>query len=406
MTAIASGMAVPNDGAARIAGRPQALAIIVTNAMPILAVASLVPSLPLMLRHFAAVPGSGFLVPMILTIPTLCLGVLSSVGGLLADRLGRRPVLIAALAVFTAAGVAPLFVDDLHTILAIRVLVGLAEACIPTSGNALLGDYFEGDERRQWISLEMVLGPCIGSIMVLAGGYLGTLSWRAPFLLYGVGAIPLLAVYLYAWEPRRRAATLAAELTAPFPWRRALLVGACTLIGAIPFFSQNTQHGRVFAGLGVESTARIGLYATIASIGTMVGAYFYRRYRFATVAQALALSFGCFAVSFVGLSLRPTLAAGVLIDGIGQFAGGLTYTAILAWAVGSFPERYRARGIGIWASAFYLGSFLSTIVVELVRGPDGAFLDSLGRIGAIYGMVSLILVARAMTGRRRAPGLG
>jgi hypothetical protein len=35
-----------------------------------------------------------------------------------------------------------------------------------------------------------------------------------------------------------------------------------------------------------------------------------------------------------------------------------------------------------------------------------ALLDSLGRIGAIYGLVSVILVAHAMIGRRRASGLG
>lgn len=393
--------ALVRDGGSRQAGATQAFSIIIANAMPILAPAALVPSLPLMLRHFHDVPNAGFLVPMILTIPTLCLGMLSSIAGALADRFGRRRILLLALGLFALAGVAPLLMDSLYAILIVRLGVGLAEACIPSSGNALLGDYFTADARRRWISLEMVLGPMIGSIMVLAGGLLGTISWRAPFALYAFGLVPLCAILLWTWEPERRNEEFE-DAAHTFPWGRAAIVAVGTLVAAIPFFSQNIQHGRIFASLGVGSTAHIAICATIASIGTMVGAYFYRRYRFANVGSALALSFGCFAVSFLGLALHPPLLAGIAIDGLGEFAGGLAYTAVLAWAVGSFPGRYRARGIGIWSSSFYLGSFLSAILLEWITGRTADFLLSLGSIGAIYGVLALILSAQRILINRRA----
>jgi len=50
-----------HDGNAHaVAGARQALVLICLNAMPILANASLVPSLPNFLKHFAAVPGANF----------------------------------------------------------------------------------------------------------------------------------------------------------------------------------------------------------------------------------------------------------------------------------------------------------------------------------------------------------
>ena len=55
--------------------------ILAASVMPIMAIISLVPVLPLLEREFASVPGSAFLVPMALTIPALCVALFSPLAG-------------------------------------------------------------------------------------------------------------------------------------------------------------------------------------------------------------------------------------------------------------------------------------------------------------------------------------
>ena len=65
----------------------------------------------------------------------------------------------------TIDAVLPMFFDSLYSIIASRVVVGTAEAAILTVGNALMGDYFDGEHRRQWLGVQMSVGP----IMAMGG---------------------------------------------------------------------------------------------------------------------------------------------------------------------------------------------------------------------------------------------
>ena len=393
-------MSSHHDGNAHaVAGARQALVLICLNAMPILANASLVPSLPNFLKHFAAVPGANFWVPMIITLPTLCIGLFSAVAGVLADRWGRRRLILAALGVFVACGMAPLLLDELHWILLARVGLGIAEACTLTAGNALMGDYFSGETRRKWLSYETILGPIVGSGVLISGGYLGTLWWRGPFLLYGIGLLVPIGVLLLVWEPERKQRETVDATVGSFPWKTAALVSAGTLIAAMPFFSQNIQHGRIFAALGLSSSFDISLYAMMASVGTVLGAYTFRILPVRRIEQILTLVFGLFAISFIALSFKPPLGIGTAIDAIGQLAGGMCYPAVLAWALSRFPPEYRGRGVGVWSGSFYVGSFVSGVVIGVIGRFTDGFLQSLGVIGFACAAISVgLLIANLRAG--------
>lgn len=377
--------------------------LICLNAMPILANASLVPSLPNFLKHFAAVPGATFWVPMIITLPTLCIGLCSALAGVLADRWGRRRLILAALGLFVACGMAPLLLDELHWILLARVGLGIAEACTLTAGNALMGDYFSGETRRKWLSYETILGPIVGSGVLISGGYLGTLWWRGPFLLYGIGLLVLLGVLILLWEPARQQREAVNTTVARFPWKTAALVSAGTLVAAMPFFSQNIQHGRIFASLGLSSSFEISLYAMMASVGTVLGAYTFRILPIRRIEQVLTLVFGLFAISFIALSFKPPLGIGTAVDAIGQLAGGMCYPAVLAWALSRFPPEYRGRGVGVWSGSFYVGSFVSGVVIGVLGHFTDGFLQSLGVIGFACAAIAVGLLLRSLWSRSPAP---
>jgi MFS family permease len=68
---------------------------------------------------------------------------------------------------------------------------------------------------------------------------------------------------------------------------------------------------------------------------------------------------------------------------------------LVFWATNQLDVRHRGRGMGFWSSAFFLGQFVSPVVVGLVRGASGggilsAFL-TLGVVSAAAAAVSLLL---------------
>lgn len=391
-------------GGERQAGAAQAFVLLSLNSMPILASASLVPSLPTFMRYFADVPGAAYLVPMIITLPTLCIGLFSTVAGLMADRFGRRRMILCALTVFVMCGMAPLFFEELKWIFAARLGLGLAEACTLTAGNALMGDYYQGETRRKWLSYEMVIGPIVGATILLTSGALASWWWRAPFAVYAVGAIILVAAYFLIWEPERRVEAALPEIPAGFPWRTAALVALGTVAVGLPYFTQNTQHGRIFAGLGVDTPFRISLLGMIAGLGTIAGAIAFRRLAPRRIERTLMLVLALYALAFISLSFRPPLAIGLALDILGQFACGMCYPAVLAWSLGRFPPEYRGRGVGVWSSCFYVSSFVAGLIVGFLDGRTGDFMHSLGVVGMVCAVLSAgLLVSQLIAGARRRP---
>ncbi|WP_373987220.1 MFS transporter [Duganella sp. BuS-21] len=369
------------DSGRRKAGRAQGLALMGIMAMPTLALAALVPSLPQLFQQFSSVPNFQLLVPMIITVPSLCVALFSGFMGAIADRWGRRTLLLVALFAFALLGLAPMFFDSLLLIVASRVIVGLAEAAILTVGNALMGDYFEGEERQKWLGYQNMFAPLIGSAILLSGGFLAGMHWRYPFLLYLSGFAVLAWVYFVCWEPRRSSAAERPPAT-PFPWRVTLLVCGVTVLFSLVFFVQAVQHGRIFGDMGVASPERISVLATVASLGTVLGGYLFKRYANVTVPQWMMVVLALYGASYVGVAWAPNLVIGLPLDALGQVGGGLMLPVLVTWALQHYGAEHRGRGMGLWGGAFFLGQFLSPPLVTLIGSVGLSFLGSVAVTGA------------------------
>nr|WP_308807645.1 MFS transporter [Pseudoduganella dura] len=349
--------------------------------MPTLALAALVPGLPQLFQQFSGVPRFELLVPMIITVPSLCVALFSGAMGAVADRWGRRPLLLAALLAFSVLGLAPMFFDSLWLIVASRVIVGLAEAAILTVGNALMGDYFEGEARQRWLGWQNMFGPVIGSAILLSGGFLAGLHWRYPFLLYLSGFAVFALAACACFEPQRQGRESQAAAT-PFPWGATALVCGVTVLFSLVFFVQAVQHGRIFADMGVASPERISILATIASMGTVIGGYLFKRFAGVPVNLWLACSLAAYGVCYIGVAWAPNLALGLPLDALGQVGGGLLLPALVTWALAHYGFEHRGRGMGMWGGAFFLGQFLSPPLVTLIGQFTSGFLASVAVIGA------------------------
>ncbi|WP_322401073.1 MFS transporter [Massilia luteola] len=389
----------------RHGGRAQGIALMAIVNMPSLALSALVPGLPQLFQQFSNVPHFQLLVPMIITVPSLCVALTSGFTGMLADRFGRRNLLLLALLAFALLGLAPLLFDSLLLIVASRVIVGVAEAAILTVGNALMGDYFEGAQRDKWLGYQNMLSPLIGSAIILAGGMLAGVHWRYPFLLYLVGLGVFALAWYACWEPQRdhAAAAAGAAGAAGFPWRPTLFVCGVTVLFSMVFFVQAVQHGRIFADMGVASPERISVLVTIASLGTVAGGYLFKRLSGVPIALRLAASMALYGVCYVGVAWAPGASVGLPLDALGQVGGGLLLPALIAWALTHYRFEHRGRGMGLWGGSFFLGQFLSAPLLTLIGAAAGTFLASVAAIGVVCLVAAALLAASALARPRIQP---
>ncbi len=355
--------------------------------MPTMAIIALVPVLPLLLREFAAVPGSAVLVPMALTVPALCVALFSPVAGWLSDRLGRKRLLVGSLAGYAVFGLLPLLLDDLRLILAARVVLGVTEAMIMTVATALIGDYFTGEQRERWVSIQIATASVSAIVLIAAGGALGeTLGSRGPFWLYLLALPVALAAAVILFEPGNTSTPPIQTQSGPAHGITALI--AITFGVGMLFYTLIVQLGPVIEATGVTSPATIGLAGAAANLGVMAGSMLFGRLKGWSAETLLALGLPLVATGYVGIALSNsfilTAACAVLIS----VGNGLMLPTMLAWVLRRLPPETRGRGTGMWTGSFFLAQFVAPIVAValsgLLGGLSGVFLffAALAAIGA------------------------
>lgn len=181
---------------------PRLLTLTLLTALSVLTLNMILPSLPTMARDLqaresvVALAVSGYMLVSALFQITL---------GPVSDRLGRRPVMLAALTLYALASLGCVLAPDIGTLLAFRVLQGVIVAGSVIS-SASIRDRFgpaEAAGKLGAISAAMAVAPMLGPML---GGFLDTLvGWRAVFALYSlVGFALLLLVWRDMGETRPR----------------------------------------------------------------------------------------------------------------------------------------------------------------------------------------------------------
>lgn len=394
-------MSTQNQSLSREPGTAQGLILLLPCTLSVMGIVVLIPVLPQLMAQFSHVPGYQYLIQGgVLTMPALCIALFSPLAGWLADRYGRRRILIGAMSCYGLIGIAPAFLDNLYAIIATRIGVGLCEAVIMTSSTTMISDYFHGHAREKWLASQTAIASLSSLALIMTGGVLGSaFGWRGPFFVYIFGTALAFGVWLLTWEPKfDRSADAQArhagdQEAPPFPWARILGICAITLFASVMFYTIQTQSSLALASLGVRDPARLSVLTAIASLGVPLGTFVYRAVLRWSVGLLLCIEFGIIGAGFVwmGKSATPEMFVGAA--SLNQIGCGMILPTLLVWATRGLHFQIRGRGTGAWQATFAVGQFVCGLVVTWLAlrlgGPLPAFVV-LGVSSAIAGLLAIV----------------
>lgn len=375
--------------------------LVLAGFLPVMAIVALAPTLPTLLAHFKDIPYANVMVPLLITAPSACIALFAPAAGVITDRFGRRKLLLCAMALYGIGGFIPFFIDNFWAVVAGRIVIGIGEAAVLTVTNTLLADYFDEKKCHRWLMIQGLTGSVLGSVVIAGSGFLAAKGWQWPFAVYGVAFPILIASLFYLYEPQPRVreagAVAVSGAATPFPYAVAALICGVTVVLSTIYFVQVINFSLLLRELGVSNPKSIGLIMAIPSIGVPLGSIVFKlTTRFGPMTQII-LVFLCYCIGLTGIGMAPDYKVAIAFAFMQQLGNGIIVPSLIAWAQSQFLFEHRGRGMGWWASSFFVAQFLSPAVVNLVRGWTGGLQPAFVTFGVIAGVcavIALLLSAR------------
>ncbi len=370
--------------------------LLLLSALTVMSGATIAPALPAMQAHFADTPNAALLVKLALTILGIVIAVTAPLFGVLADRYGRRPVLLAALTLYVIGGGSGLIAQSLGQVLLGRIVLGLAVAGTMTAAGALVNDLFSGPARGRFLSQQAAFTSFGGAVLLPLGGVLAAVGWRAPFFLYLAAAL-LLPLLL---RLPRGIPGVVPDLTGPVQaprWGAVTLVYALALGYMVVFYLMPAQGPFLLRALDASpglTGLMLGSSTLMAAVTSLVFSRFAGRF---DPRRLAGLGMVVVALGWLLVFRAPGLAvveAGLLVAGLG---GGLIFPNLYAWLADLTPPAWRGRVTAGMSSAVFLGQFLSPLLLAAPAGHEAQGFATGAALAAGMGALLLVLSVR---GRR------
>jgi DHA1 family bicyclomycin/chloramphenicol resistance-like MFS transporter len=159
-----------------------------------LAIDTYLPSMPAIGRAFAVGPVA---VQQTLSVFLFMFAFMMLFYGTLSDSFGRRPVILVALLVYTAASAGAAMAPTFGWLLLCRALQGMSAGAGSVIGQAIVQDRFTGaDAQRIMSHVMMVFGLAPAVAPILGGWLFVSFGWRATFVFLALFGALMLVVCL------------------------------------------------------------------------------------------------------------------------------------------------------------------------------------------------------------------
>jgi MFS transporter, DHA1 family, multidrug resistance protein len=291
--------------------------------------------------------------------------------GPLSDRYGRRPVLLAALALYIFGAAICAAAQSIDPLIAARFLQGIGGSGSIVLARAIVRDLYSGVRAARELSLMGSISAFAPIVAPMIGGILQTeFGWRASFILMAVAAVAavLMASRLLPETLRQRAGE---------PFSLSYLAKG---YGAV------LRHRSFLAYLGILTISYAGLFAWISGAAVVLeGVY-----------GMSAISFGfTFALGAAGYMAGAASAARLVVRlGIDRMMG-LGVTLLAGGGLGLAAVVAAQIPNGAWlvvAMAVYLAG-LGLAMPQAMAGALTPFPERAGTAASLLGLVQQTVAA-------------
>lgn len=355
--------------------------------MVVLGVSSIIPVIPDIGRAYALDPAHVGLVIAAFTLPGV---ILTPVWGVVADRFGRRVVLLPALIVFAVTGASCFFAPDFATLLALRVVQGSAAAALGVLSGTLLGDYFVGPELAAATGLNAAILSVGTAGYPFLGGLLGALGWRWPFLL-ALLSLPLCWIVARRLHPPKPARTqsLGDYLRGALRGMRApeaTGIYIASLVTFVLLYGPLVTYTPILLSMRFSANSiTIGLVVCVASFFSgLAASQLGRLVRFAREQTLMRIAFLLYALAF---ALVPFVGShwGMFIPvSLFGLAQGLNIPGIMTLLNKIAPAEYRAAYMAANATLLRVGQTIGPLLMGGVYALFG--LDAVFAVSSLLGL--------------------
>jgi DHA1 family bicyclomycin/chloramphenicol resistance-like MFS transporter len=365
----------------------------------------LAPAMPGLIGTLGAGAGT---VQLTLSLFLLGMAVSQLVLGTLSDRFGRRPVMLAGLALTVVASFAALATTSITGLIVARTCQAFGATAGIVIGRAVVRDLYDRDRAASmigWVTMAMVVAPMIAPLI---GGALDTaLGWHAIFAFVGLFAAAILVWASFQLPETRKVATgegfahfLAASgsLLTDRAFLGYALVAAFnsamffTFIGGAPHVVVTIMH---------RSSAEYGIWFLAISLAYMAGNFAAGRWSAkygvdVMIRAGVAVTVAGAAVGIIWVLLDPAGGPAVIMTPqmIIGFASGFMLPNALAGAVSVRPQ---AAGAAAGITGFMqmgLGAATSQLIGHLLDGAQtGLPLAAIVLVLCACGLVAFFALA-------------
>ncbi|MBU1002223.1 MAG: MFS transporter [Proteobacteria bacterium] len=359
----------------------------------VMGVSSIAPAFPSIMEAFGL---SATKVAWLVTAFTLPGVFLTPVFGILADRHGRKKVLVPALICFSVFGVACTLADSFAVLVGLRFLQGVGAASLGALNMTIISDLYSGNQRTQALGYNAGMLSLGTTLFPLLGGLLAQIGWRWPFIL-PLLALPLALIVLFRLdcpEPDRGVDFLVymrlalKRATSP----RALALFATTAMTFVILYGVLITFLPVYLAetFGAEPWA-IGMIFASTSLATAVmSTQLGRLARKVPPSRLLVAAFVLYALSAALIPLMPGLwwvMLPVMVFGVAQALNIPCVQTLLAELA---PMEQRGAFMALNGTVLRVGQTLGPVVMGTayaIGGYPGVFMT-----GAVLALGVCVLV--------------
>ena len=337
--------------------------------MAVLGVYTVIPAFHLIVQELGVSEAE---VGMLITLYALPGVILAPLLGMLADRYGRKRVLVPSLFLFAAAGAACALTKDFQALLILRVVQGVGAIALGPLAVTMVGDLFSGERRTEAMGLNASVLYIGIAVYPLIGGAVANLGWNYPFLL-SLAAVPVGVLVLQRLDiPESRSRqTFREYLNSAWGYLKNIRVVGAFAAGIIVFiilYGAFLTYLSLYLGDAFQASPFItGAILSASSVVTaVVSSQLGRMVKFVSETTLVKIGFVLYGVALMLLPHMSQLGL-VLIPAIILGAGhGMIVPSLLSYLTRLAPSEYRAGFMSANSVVMRLGQTLGPLIFALI----------------------------------------